>query len=196
MSENQHGLLDWVSCLHRLHNLLHYLRIVCVTISVDSFLASHWSDQSDRAPLLARGSEVQTSTHAPNNNRIINPTLTLEWGKKCIHHLPGTWEEWRYMMKTSTTSYISDCFQFWFCRPQRRGYHTLLPLWVVLGHWGLRREPAWTGQSRVATLGIITNQLLHCHACPDTNWEYAENTADMYGGFYGLSGYFLHCDNI
>ena len=63
-----------------LHNLLHYLRIVCVTIGVDTFLASHWSAQANMALLLARGSEVQTqtSTHDTNNNTIINPTLTLK----------------------------------------------------------------------------------------------------------------------
>ena len=63
-----------------LHNLLHYLRIVCVTIGVDTFLASYWSAQAITALLLARGSEVQTqtSTHDTNNNTIINPTLTLK----------------------------------------------------------------------------------------------------------------------
>ena len=83
MSENQHGILDAAWChvfTVTLHNLLHYLRIVCVTIGVDSFLASYWSAQANIALLLARGSEVQTqtSTHDTNNNTIINPTLTLK----------------------------------------------------------------------------------------------------------------------
>ena len=92
MSENQHGLLDAAWChvfTVTLDNLLHYLRIVCVTISVDTFLASHWPDLPKMAFSLARGSEVQTSTHATNNNTIINPTLTLKLGKKCVHHSPG-----------------------------------------------------------------------------------------------------------
>ena len=83
MSENQHGILDAAWChvfTVTLHNLLHYLRIVCVTIGVDNFLASHWSAQANKALLLVRGSEVQTqtSTHDTNNNTIINPTLTLK----------------------------------------------------------------------------------------------------------------------
>ena len=53
MSENQHGILDSGCHVFTLYNLCHYLRIVCVTISVDTFMSSHWSDLADRALSLA-----------------------------------------------------------------------------------------------------------------------------------------------
>ena len=113
MSENQHGLLDAAGChvfTVTLDNSLHYLRIVCVTISVDTFLASHWSDQAKMALLLARGSEVQTSNHATNNNTIINPTLTLKLDKKCVHQAPKN--DAKIHDEDIYNFLVSDSFQF------------------------------------------------------------------------------------
>ena len=59
------GFLTLESGCHvfTLYNLCHYLRTVCVTISMDTFMSSHWSDHADGALSLVRGSKVQTATH-------------------------------------------------------------------------------------------------------------------------------------
>ena len=143
MSENQHGILDSGCHVFTLYNLCHYLRIVCVTISVDTFMSSHWSDLADRALSLApeevkfkQRLMISTTTQSTLTLKLVKlyTSQLRDTGIKYKRHGPYIMDSWSHLHLPLCKPFeLLIRFQFQF-RVLGAGVHALLLLWAAPSH--------------------------------------------------------------